>query len=160
MGVERRLIIPGVLDRVPEACDFVVKAAEAAGLDERSVYYCQLAVDEWCTNVIEHGFGDDPARHDIQILCESSRRSLSITVSDDSPEFDPMSLPIPDVAADRVIDDIQPGGLGWLFIQKMMDAVHYEYKNGRNNLIMVKQSAATEVEPTVTAESVFPSDLI
>src|SRR5215218_8781482 len=110
MVLERRLTIPGVLERVPEACEFVVKAAEAAGLDERSVYYCQLAVDEWCTNVIEHGFDDDPSRHDIYIFCESGRLSLSITVSDDSPAFDPMGLPIPDVSSSRVIDDIQPGG--------------------------------------------------
>ena len=160
MAVERRLTIPGVLERVPEACDFVVKAAEAAGLDERSIYYCQLAIDEWCTNIIEHGLGADAAEHYIQITCESGFRSLSIMVSDDSPPFDPTTLPVPDVAADRVIDDIQPGGLGWLFIQNMMDSVHYEYRNGRNNLTMVKRSAAAEVVPTVTAEKVFPSDLL
>jgi serine/threonine-protein kinase RsbW len=158
MSVERRLTIPGVLERVPEACEFVVKAAEAAGLDERAVYSCQLAVDEWCTNVIEHGFADSPANHTIQITCESGRHALSITVSDDSPAFDPTTLPVPDVSADRVIDDIQPGGLGWLFIHKMMDSVHYEFKNGRNNLTMVKHSAAAEGGPTVTAETVFPSD--
>ncbi len=67
MAVERHLIIPGVLNKVPEACEFVVQAAESAGLDERSIYYCQMAVDEWCTNVIEHGYGEENER----IICLS-----------------------------------------------------------------------------------------
>ncbi len=113
MAVERRLTIPGVLERIPEACDFVVQAAEAAGLDERAVYYCQMAVDEWCTNVIEHGY---------------SQR--------------------------------EPGGLGWFFIRKIMDEVHYDYKNGRNNLTMIKHGIEQPAQSGRSAEPVFPTSAL
>jgi anti-sigma B factor antagonist len=56
MGEEHRIVIPGIQDRVPDVCDFVVAAARRAGLNERAIYHCQMAVDEACTNVIEHGF--------------------------------------------------------------------------------------------------------
>src|SRR5437763_11781123 len=136
MAVERRLTIPGVLERIPEACDFVVQAAEAAGLDERAVYYCQMAVDEWCTNVIEHGYGGPNEHNLIDILCVGQSSALSITISDSSPAFDPTTLQSSEPS--KALEQREAGGLGWFFIRKIMDEVHYEYKNGHNNLTMIK----------------------
>jgi anti-anti-sigma factor len=60
MGVERQITVPGFIEKVPEVCAFVIEQAEAVGLDERAVYHCQMAVDEWCTNVVEYGCCDEP----------------------------------------------------------------------------------------------------
>ena len=46
MTDQSRLAISARLEEVRNACDFVVEAAERAGLDERAVYHCQMAVDE------------------------------------------------------------------------------------------------------------------
>src|SRR5258708_5728675 len=149
MAVERRLTIPGVLERIPEACDFVVQAAEAAGLDERAVYYCQMAVDEWCTNVIEHGYKDENPRNHIEISCQSGDHALSMRISDDSPPFDPTDLPSEQPS--KLIEEREPGGLGWFFIRKMMDEVHYEYYEGHNILTMIKRSSVEQV-PSVQSD--------
>ncbi len=141
MAVERHLIIPGVLNKVPEACEFVVQAAESAGLDERSIYYCQMAVDEWCTNVIEHGYGEENERNRLEIICQCTQNYLSITISDDSPPFDPTALP--DEEPSQLLEEREPGGLGWFFIRKIMDEVNYEYRDGRNNLTMIKRGTDT-----------------
>src|SRR5579859_2124693 len=145
MAVERRLTIPGLLNKIPEAGDFVVQAAEAAGLDERAVYYCQMAVDEWCTNIIQHGYAEENARNRIIIFCQSGDHALSITITDDAPPFDPMDLPGDQPA--RLIEEREPGGLGWFFIRKMMDEVHYEYYDGHNTLTMIKRSSVEQVQP-------------
>ncbi len=148
MAVDRRLIIPGVLNKVPVACDFVVQAAEAAGLDERSVYYCQMAVDEWCTNIIEHGYGehigpkDDEPR--IEITCVSGPNTLTITISDNSTPFDPTQLS--DEEPSQLLDEREPGGLGWFFIRRIMDEVHYEFRDGQNHLTMVKHGTQPQHE--------------
>ncbi len=144
MAVERRLIIPGILKKIPEASDFVVQAAQAAGLDERSVYYCQMAVDEWCTNVIEHGYGEENARNRITIYCQSGDHALSMTITDDAPAFDPTDLP--GEQPSRLLEEREPGGLGWFFIKKMMDEVHYEYYDGHNTLTMIKRSSVEQVQ--------------
>jgi anti-anti-sigma factor len=136
MSEERRLIIPGVLERVPEACDFIVAAAEAAGLDERAVYHCQMAVDEWCTNVVEHGFHQHGIRGQIEVNCHADTDKFVIIIHDDSPPFDPMELS--EVDPNQPLEEREPGGLGWFFIRKMMDEVVYQYKDGRNSLTMVK----------------------
>jgi anti-anti-sigma factor len=153
MAVERRLTIPGVLERIAEACDFVVQAAEAAQLDERAVYYCQMAVDEWCTNIIEHSYSKQDEQHRIEILCESKPRYLSITIVDEGPQFDPSTLPLNEPS--KLLEEREPGGLGWYFIRKVMDDVHYEYKHGRNHLTMVKRSSGQPAETSKTVESTY-----
>ncbi|MHB8624668.1 MAG: anti-sigma factor antagonist [Aggregatilineales bacterium] len=137
MDEEHRLTVAGVLDEVVRVCAFVVEAAEAAGLDERAVYHCQMAADEWCTNVIQHGFGKragGPGRIEIDLRIEPGK--LLITISDDGPHFDPMMLTEPRI--DQSADDREPGGLGWFLIKKLMDEVQYDYVDGHNLLRMSK----------------------
>jgi serine/threonine-protein kinase RsbW len=133
---ERRLRIPSLRERITAACDFVGEAARRAGLDERSVHHCELAVDEACSNVIEHGYGSEGAQQAIDIVCRSEGSRFSITVTDDSPAFDPLrrSDPNPIMA----LDEREPGGWGIFFIKKVMDEVFYQYENTRNSLMMVK----------------------
>ena len=46
----------GRLDEIARARDFVAAVARNVGLSEKSVHHCALAVDETCTNIIEHGY--------------------------------------------------------------------------------------------------------
>ncbi|MEP7288129.1 MAG: anti-sigma factor antagonist [Chloroflexota bacterium] len=156
MAVERQLTIPNALEHVPEACEFVVQAAESAGLDERSVYYCEMAVDEWCTNIIEHGYGVQDKQHAIDIHCQSKPQYLLITISDDSPPFDPNTLN--DTDPSNMLEEREPGGLGWFFIRRIMDEVHYSFKEGRNTLTMLKRGIKMAQEPSAALiEAFFPS---
>lgn len=155
MDEEHRLTVAGVLDEVVRVCAFVVEAAEAAGLDERAVYHCQMAADEWCTNVIQHGFGKrpgQPGRIEIDLRIEPGK--LLITITDDGPHFDPMMLAEPRI--DQSADDREPGGLGWFLIKKLMDDVQYDFVDGHNQLRMSKWIAPNQatVHPTPVT---FPS---
>ena len=136
MAEERRLRIPGLLEKVRVACDFVVEAAKHAGLDERAVYHCQLAVDEACTNIVEHGYGANGRNQVIDIICRSESTRFTITVVDDSTPFNPMAQSEPDPAT--VLNDRDEGGWGIYFIKKVMDDVSYQRQGDRNRLIMVK----------------------
>src|SRR5947207_14877680 len=119
MAVERHLSIPGVLSRISEACDFVVQAAQAAGLDERAVYYCQMAVDEWCTNIIEHGYEGDDESHHIDIYCVGKRNYLAMTVNDNSPGFNATTFGLTDPS--KRLDKREPGGRGWFVTLKLIN---------------------------------------
>jgi serine/threonine-protein kinase RsbW len=133
---ERRLRIPGLIEKVRVACDFVVEAAQRAGMDERAVYHCQLAVDEACTNIVEHGYGRNSADKVIDIICRSENDRFTITVLDDSRAFDPFSKPDADPA--MLLGDRERGGWGIYFIKKVMDEVAYQRHGDRNQLTMVK----------------------
>lgn len=137
MGFEERLQIPGDIAHVGAACAFVVKLAQRAGLNEQAVNHCELAVDEACTNIIEHGYRYQGADQVIDVICRHDKRGFSIVVCDDSPAFDPLLVAEPDPTAD--LEARQPGGWGVYFIKRVMDEVFYRYEGRRNCLYMVKR---------------------
>ena len=69
---ERQLTIRGRYDRISDVRDFVTEAAQVAGLSARAQHHCQIAVDEACTNIIEHGYGGED-RGEIKIRCSSPK---------------------------------------------------------------------------------------
>lgn len=142
---EKTLRISAQIKDIATACDFVVAEAERAGLDERDAHHCQLAVDEICTNIVEHGYGraDDDERF-IDIICQRYDNRFVIQILDDSFPFDPLNRSDPDPGT--TLEDRRIGGWGVYFIKKMMDEVTYDYIQGRNRLIMVKRlKSKTEI---------------
>jgi serine/threonine-protein kinase RsbW len=137
MAEERWLRIPGVLMNVATACDFVIESAQTAGLDERGVYHCRLAVEEACTNVIEHGYQFDGANKSIDIVTQQYSDSFVITIVDDAPPYNPLLKPEPDPRTP--LWEREEGGWGVAFIKKVMDQVDYIHEDNRNHLIMIKR---------------------
>ncbi|MCB9451671.1 MAG: ATP-binding protein [Anaerolineaceae bacterium] len=137
MMQETRTQIPGLLEHIAAACAFVGKAAQDAGLDERTAYHCQLAVDEACTNIIEHGYQLKGADKIIDIICRYDFRAFAIILIDDGPPFNPLQRESPNPKA-ALHERTTSGGWGIHFIRQMMDDVHYEWR-GRNYFSMVKR---------------------
>jgi anti-sigma regulatory factor (Ser/Thr protein kinase) len=133
---DNRLRIRGILDAVSAACDFVVEIAERAGLDENAVYHCRLAVDEACTNIIEHSYGSSGPYRFIDLVCGRQDDQFTITIMDDGTAYNPLLRPDPDPKSG--IEDRQPGGWGIYFIKQFMDHVAYQRVDNRNHLFMVK----------------------
>ncbi len=134
---ERQLRIVGILPNVSVACEFVVEQAREAGLDDRALHHCYLAVDEACTNIIEHGYGMLCRECVIDVCCRNDADTLTITIIDDSPAFDPLNNPEPDPK--MPLNERGVGGWGIFFIRKLMDSVSYAYEGERNRLVMVKK---------------------
>lgn len=147
MSEERRLQIAGRIENIAAACNFVMGAARAAGLDEKAVHHCHLAVDEACTNIIEHGFGSHGADHRIDVRVQHHENIFTIIIEDDSAAFDPTAAPDPDFTSP--LEDRQPGGYGIYFIKKLMDSVTYQRQDDHNRLIITKRIPVLPVPPTI-----------
>lgn len=141
--MERSLTVPGRYDRLEQIAQFIETAGEAAGLDTVAICRCQLAVDEACTNIIEHGYqGED--RGPIEIACEPLPGSLVITISDQARPFDSGAVPEPHLG--DTLEDLQIGGLGLYFIRQVMDTVEFNREAGTNKLVLVKKREGTGAE--------------
>lgn len=127
------------LDAVRE---FVGRAAKTSGLNERSVYAVQMAVDEAFSNIIEHAYGGE-SDDLVECTCETTATELRITLRDCGNPFDPKIIPDPDL--DASLEERDAGGLGMFFMRELMDEVDYRVvprENGRgtcNLLTMVKR---------------------
>jgi len=134
--MELRLRVPGKFDRLEQISKFIEQAGFEAGLDQTAVSRCQLAVDEACTNIIEHAYQGE-GHGNIDICCEPEQGELKIIIEDQGKPFDPNSVPAPQLNTN--LEDMQVGGLGLYFIRKVMDAVEFTYEHGSNKLVLVKR---------------------
>lgn len=130
--MEKHLRIQPTREGVRHACAFVVQAATQLGMDEQAVYHCEIAVDEACTNIAEHG-----AAGEIVLSVQDDAPFLTITIIDNSAPFNPLDLAEPAIESEEY--KREPGGWGVFFFKKLMDQVSYAYRDGKNQLTLRKR---------------------
>ncbi|MBM3127486.1 MAG: ATP-binding protein [Chloroflexi bacterium] len=137
MSQKYSLSVSSQFERLAEIADFVADAACACGLNEDQVCDAQMAVDEACTNVIEHAYRGKPDGT-IHIVCERRGKEFLVTIQDFGARFDPNKVQPPktgDPLSKRRI-----GGLGLFFMRKLMDRVEFDFSSGPGNrLTMAKK---------------------
>ena len=65
---------------------------------------------------------------------------MEITFVDNGKPYDPLAKADPDTT--QSIEDREIGGMGIFIVKKSMDAVNYEYKDGKNILTIKKNFSA------------------
>jgi anti-sigma regulatory factor (Ser/Thr protein kinase) len=116
------LRVKALLENVPLAIDCVAELAKRVGLDKRTLYEIQLAVDEACANVADHAYsGEEPG--DMEISCSLENQLFTIRVRDWGRGFDPKSVVVPDVGAP--LEERTLGGLGLFIVRQVMDHVQF-----------------------------------
>jgi len=126
---------PGRYESLARVGDFVRNLAPEAGLESFAVYSIEMAVDEACSNIIEHAYGGE-GKGEIRCTCSVVEDEMKIVIKDRGKPFDPSSIPPPNLSKD--IDERQAHGLGLHFIRKWMDEVQFLSKGRENILTMVK----------------------
>jgi serine/threonine-protein kinase RsbW len=125
-------------DCLSEVGVLIHKAAADAGLDERSVYQVETAVDEACSNIIEHAYNGD-SDGIIHIECIASPGILTIKLRDKGKPFDPGIIKAPEM--NLSLEDRPDHGLGLFFMNRWMDSVRFDFsENDGNVLTMVKKA--------------------
>ena len=116
--------------------EFAGQAARDAGLNNEQVYAVKLAVDEACTNIIEHAYGIEYGG-DIECTCMADQTCIKIMLRDHGRPFDPTLVPNPDLTLE--LEHRPIGGLGVFLMKTLMDEIHYETLGESGNLLtMVK----------------------
>lgn len=134
--------LPGTLDSLSEIRDFVRTTAEKAGLDRKRAYRLLLAVDEIATNIANYGYQNGKIQGDILVEAEVDDHTLTLTMEDSSPPFDPFTHTPPDNLASP-LEDRPSGGLGIFLAIENVDEYRYQYLDGcnHNTLIMRRDNS-------------------
>ena len=128
---------PGDFSSLAQIAEFVILHAQNAGLNEKEVYSVQLAVDEACSNIIEHAYGGE-GRGEISVICEVIPDGLEIIIQDQGEVFSPDSIPEPDFTVP--LEQLGSRGAGMFLMKKLMDEVDFEFKKDRGTTLrMVKK---------------------
>jgi serine/threonine-protein kinase RsbW len=127
---------PGRYTSLAEIGEFVRQAASEAGLDSKASYAVETAVDEACSNIIEHAYGGES---DSLIKCKYNilPDRLDIILIDHGITFDASRVEEPDLHA-GLYD--QPGhGLGMFFMRRMMDDIQFRRDPRHGNMLTMSK---------------------
>jgi serine/threonine-protein kinase RsbW len=136
-GSMDKVRLPARYENVPKIDDFVTEAARQASLDDKATYHVLLAVDEACSNIIDHAYGGE-GRGDIECSVLVSNEGLTVILRDSGKPFDPEKIPKPQLGVP--IENLKSRGVGFFLMNKLMDEIHYEHtSDAKNVLTMLKR---------------------
>ncbi len=127
---------PARYDHLRAISTFVMDAIKDTSFDSRQRYAIDLAVDEACSNVIDHAYGGND-QGEVRILLDLNETGLRIIIQDDGEPFDPGCVSEPDLTSP--LETRCERGLGVYLIREVMDEAKYDFSiPGVNQLTLVK----------------------
>jgi len=124
------LSLPATAAGIAEMLDRLEAFAEAAGLFPALASRLMLVCEELAANIAEHGA---PAGASVIALAlRQEGAALHLTLEDDGPDFDPLSIAPPALGAS--LEDRAVGGLGLHFVRTLASDVRHTRLPGRNRL--------------------------
>ena len=104
-------------------------------LANKVIHDVQLALDEVVTNIVEYGYDDDD-EHLIDIKFILNEQSLKIIIIDDAKPYNIFDKKDPDTSLS--LDEKPIGGLGIYLVKRLMTNIDYDYRDGKNHLLLTK----------------------
>lgn len=123
--------------------DIIADLAHQLGFPDDEIAKIQMAVDEACSNVVEHAYGatdkDWTLKHDpsIQLEIHHALDRLVILIHDHGQRFDFNAYRPSDIL--EGVLSMKPGGYGIAIIRQFMDEVNFSSNDAEGNTLrMVK----------------------
>jgi len=123
---------PGRYDSLTNISKFVLEVAKEAGFNNSQLYQIELAVDEACSNIIDHAYGGE-SKGEIECSVFIQNDSLKITLRDQGVPFKPNNVPNPKIGAP--LDEVQSRGVGFFLMKKLMDEIDYQSSTKSGNVM-------------------------
>ncbi len=129
-------------ENLPDLIEFLEEACRRTGADRSICFDLRLAVEEVCTNLIQHGYADmEPGP--IKLNFQADPERIVISISDLGLSFPPEHAPPPDLESGW--EDRPLGGLGWHLVFELMDEVIYRSDGPQgNHLTLIKRLDSIE----------------
>lgn len=134
------LAIPSSTRYLEDVRNFVVMHAQEADFPDTAVEQFKIAVDEACTNVIEHAYGGQ-ADHEVDIAIIIDADRFTVRIRDEGLPFDQSGYQEPNLL--EIAKKRKAGGLGVHIIRRLMDRVEYRTRGQVNEIRMTKYRNAS-----------------
>lgn len=133
----KELNLEATLQNIPRVTEFVDAQLEALDCPPKAQMQLDVAIDELFSNISRYAYDPTTGPATVRVEVEREPLAVIITFIDHGKPYDPLSARDPDVKA--ALKDRPIGGLGVFLVKKTMDAVQYEYREGKNILRIRKQ---------------------
>jgi anti-sigma regulatory factor (Ser/Thr protein kinase) len=130
----KELQVEALVGNLDAVMDFVSAELETADCGIKAQTQIAIAVEEVFVNIANYAYPAATGQVTIQI--EVGEAAL-IRFSDNGVPYNPLEKSDPDIT--KSVDEREIGGLGILMVKKIMDAVEYQYRDGRNILTLTRK---------------------
>lgn len=132
----KELTIEATTENVDTVIEFVNEQLEEYGCGMNAQMAIDVAIDELFANIAHYAYNPDTGYATVRVDVLKDPLSVEITFIDNGSQYDPLAREDPDTSLS--IEDREIGGMGIFIVKKSMDAVNYEYKDGKNILTIKK----------------------
>ena len=132
----KELTIEATPENVDKVIEFIDGMLEEYGCGIREQTAIDVAVDELFSNIAHYAYNPDTGFATVKVDVVREPLAVEITFVDNGVPYDPLAKVDPDIS--QSVKDRPIGGMGILIVKKSMDAVGYEYRDGKNILTIKK----------------------
>ncbi len=122
---------------IAEITEFTEKELEKAECSAKTVIQVNVAIDEICSNIINHGYPDEKGPLTVSVIIREETGQLYIRFTDEGIPYNPLTKDDPDITLSA--EERSIGGLGIYMVKKTMDEIKYKYENNCNILTIRKE---------------------
>ena len=133
MGTCSILRVPAELNQLASIRDFVEEQSASAHAAKSDTADLIQAVDEAATNIIVHGYKENPGSVEIEVCLKPG--ALVVYLRDQAPIFDPTLVPRPNLKLS--LEDRPIGGLGVHLIRECVDEFRHSARSGGGNELVL-----------------------
>ncbi len=130
------ITVDAKVDALSEVLAFIDEHAEKMECGIKEQMQLDIAVEEIFVNIASYAYPEGNGTATISVSERTNPHAIEITFRDSGIPYNPLAKEDPDVTL--AAEDRQIGGLGIYMVKKSMDDVLYEYKDGCNNLTLIK----------------------
>jgi len=128
------LRIDASMENVDRLISILDERLEAVDCPMKAQLQLDVAVEEIFGNICQYAYGQ--ASGEAIVRMNITEQEANITFIDEGAPFNPLEKEEPDVEMEAMSENV--GGLGIFMVKESMDAVTYEYNDGKNHLTIVK----------------------
>lgn len=121
------------LDQVLEIVDEELEQLECTIKEQTQI---DIAVEEIFVNIASYAYAPSVGTALIRMEVERDPLAVVLTFEDRGMPYDPLAKEDPSL--DHAADETKIGGLGIYMVKRSMDDMKYEYKDGKNILVIKK----------------------
>ncbi|MBQ9384145.1 MAG: ATP-binding protein [Ruminiclostridium sp.] len=132
----KELTIEATPENVDTVIEFVDEMLEEYGCGMKEQMAIDVAIDELFANIAHYAYNPETGYATVRVDVLKDPLSVEVTFIDNGRQYDPLAKEDPDTTLS--LEEREIGGMGIFIVKKSMDAVNYEYKDGKNILTIKK----------------------
>ena len=120
-----------IQDKTLDILETILRTEEVASVGD-ALGILSVVIEELVVNIVNYAHSD---YLDVEIIRDE--KNIALRFHDNGIPFNPLQKDPPDITSP--LEDRKIGGLGIFMVKKFMDTVSFEYTEGENVLMVMKQ---------------------